>query len=192
MTLNLIESFKTSIYSPAHTKHTKIHNQLYKKQKSIFSKTISSKQSAFYADFTALFIFHVGGHTAQLFCLCLGKVILGLSALKAPTVGPQEVCKIIDQLSARTYQKLTSSKIMEACPGMAEFQAKEILDKVEGMELNEDETALTWSHAMKLIIQIKKQVTTMSKTISNIDSTMKEGEKLESPTRRTWRRKGTT
>ena len=52
MTLHPIETLKTSIYSPKHTKNTKIHIILskLKKQKSYVSKKTSSKQSAFYAD----------------------------------------------------------------------------------------------------------------------------------------------
>ena len=65
MTLNPIESFKTSLYSPKHTKNTKIHYHIYKKQsfpKSIFSKVLSCTKSAFYVFSNIIYI--VEGHTA--------------------------------------------------------------------------------------------------------------------------------
>ena len=68
MKLNLIETFKMSIYSPKHTKNTKIHvnfSRFSKFQKSIFSKSSSSNKSAFCVFFVmALLIFYVEGHTA--------------------------------------------------------------------------------------------------------------------------------
>ena len=47
MTLNLVETFKTSIYNPKHTKNTKIYFDLSnssKMQKSIFSNKKKFKQ----------------------------------------------------------------------------------------------------------------------------------------------------
>ena len=52
MTLNLIETLKTSIYIPKHTKNTKIHFQYFKKiEHPHFSNTFDSKESALYAVF---------------------------------------------------------------------------------------------------------------------------------------------
>ena len=67
MTLNLIEPLKTSTYSPKHIQITKIHF-LFLFRKSIFSKFLSSKQSAFYDDLHGI-ISIVEGHTAQLVLL---------------------------------------------------------------------------------------------------------------------------
>ena len=54
MTLDLIETLRTSIYNPKHTKNTKIHFNFLKKftcfKNPYFSKVSNSKQSAFYAD----------------------------------------------------------------------------------------------------------------------------------------------
>ena len=51
MTLNLIETLKTSIYDPKYTKNTKIPFQTFIFQKSILSKVLISLQSELYADF---------------------------------------------------------------------------------------------------------------------------------------------
>ena len=54
MTLNLIETLKTSIYNPKHTKNTKIHFQHFKRfnffKNPYFSKITSSLKSTFFAD----------------------------------------------------------------------------------------------------------------------------------------------
>ena len=68
MSLNLIETLETSIYSPKHTKNTKTHFEFLKKFKNlkiyIFSQKISSKITAFHAISNALIICYVQGHTA--------------------------------------------------------------------------------------------------------------------------------
>ena len=71
MTLNVIETFKTSIYNPKHTNNTKIHYQNYKNsnfpKNTIFQKKKRKEEGQtnqrFMRTFIALFIY-VEGHTA--------------------------------------------------------------------------------------------------------------------------------
>ena len=52
MTLNLIETLKTSIYNPKHTKNTKIHFELLNsKNENTYFHFSSSFKSEFFADF---------------------------------------------------------------------------------------------------------------------------------------------
>ena len=73
MTQNLIETFKTSIYNPKHTKYMQIRGIIYfsKFSKLHIPPKISSSKSVFYEEnqrfmlnFIALFLFYVEGHTA--------------------------------------------------------------------------------------------------------------------------------
>ena len=55
MTLNLIETFKTLICNPKHTKYTKLHSNIFKRKtkKHLFQKY--SNKSAVYADLYGTF-----------------------------------------------------------------------------------------------------------------------------------------
>ena len=63
MTLNLIETVKTSIYSPKHTKNTKIHfmfSMFKKLSKSIFpNKNKFKNKTVFYAVFFLHYLYFV-------------------------------------------------------------------------------------------------------------------------------------
>ena len=65
MTLNLIDTLKTSIYRPKHTKHTKIHFkfsilnicQLFQFFKNLYLKNVKFKNSAFHDDLYGIILF---------------------------------------------------------------------------------------------------------------------------------------
>ena len=69
MSLNHIETLKTSIYNPKHTKNTKTHFNFFQNTK--FRNHYSSKKEvqtnqSFMLICMALFISYVEGHTAEL------------------------------------------------------------------------------------------------------------------------------
>ena len=63
MTLNLIETLKTSIYSPKHTENMKIHIIVYFLSNIHILQTSMLKKTALYADLYGI-IYIVEGHTA--------------------------------------------------------------------------------------------------------------------------------
>ena len=85
MTLNLIETLKTSIYSPKHTKHMKIHSNILKNFKHFknphFQTFKGRTNQRSMLNFMASFIFYVECHTTLLVLLfwiiyifrCLGS-----------------------------------------------------------------------------------------------------------------------
>ena len=68
MTLNLIETFKTSIYSPKNTKKRENTFKLFNKrnifQNTTFSNSLNSKNQRCMLIVMALIIVYVEGHTA--------------------------------------------------------------------------------------------------------------------------------
>ena len=66
MTQDFIETLKTSICTPNHTKKTEMNlrKNISKTRNSYFSKKQYQTKTAFYVVFIALCIFYVEGHTA--------------------------------------------------------------------------------------------------------------------------------
>ena len=63
MSLDLIETLKTPIYNPKHTKDTKIHFNFFKMFKISKIHIFKKRKSALYADVYGI-IYIVEGHTA--------------------------------------------------------------------------------------------------------------------------------